>query len=245
MSTHSPILPFSHSRSFWYPPILTYHRIQDRDNNGSPTVTPALFDQQLAMLSKYREPVPLNQLIHQIDSKKPIPRKWVAITFDDGEANLYRDAFPILKKHRIPAAIFMITDRINKSGFLNQEQILEMAAEQITFGSHTHSHAYLPELSESEIHLELAGSKAMLEHLQFRADYLSYPAGGFTEAIQKIAQEIGYQAGLTTNRGVHRFPLDPWAIRRISMHNKPLSRLGLAVRCSGYYGINRRLRAPH
>ena len=229
---------------FWYPPVLAYHRVHPRPGKDTPTISPRIFEKQMAILAQRWEPTPLSEVVTRLESGCPIPRRVVVVSFDDGTEDTFTFAFPILAQYRIPATVFLIAGHIDKPGSLNSDQIRTMGQNGISFGSHTLSHSYLPSLSQAQVNDELQGSKRRLETFGFPIDLLSYPAGGFTPAIVKAVQEAGYKAACTTNRGIRRFPINRWAIRRISMHEKAASILGMWVRLSGYYGLNRRLRAP-
>ena len=230
--------------NFWYPPILAYHRIHPAPGHDTPTLSPEAFEQQMTLLKKRWCPIPLGTLADWLEGKGTLPNRAVVVTFDDGTEDNFSYAYPILKQHGIPATVFVITNNVGMSGFLKTEQIRQMAQAGVTFGSHTMGHAYLPSLTAPQIKEELENSKKRLEDLGLPIDFLSYPAGGFTPAIIQAAKEAGYRAACTTNRGFRRFPIDPWALRRITMHGNTTSGVGLWIRCCGYYNLNRRLRQP-
>ena len=229
---------------FWYPPILAYHRIAPQEASDTPTLSPSIFEKQMMILAHRWKPVSLDFIVERFDQKRPFDRRAVAVTFDDGTVDNFTCAFPILLKYKIQATIFMITDNIGKSGFLTADQIREMIQAGIHFGSHTQHHTYLPSVPLDRVRQELEGSKNSLEKLGASVTTMSYPAGGFSEQIVRLVQESNYRAACTTNRGFVRRPIDRWALRRITMHAKGTTSLGMFIRCSGYYGLNRRLRSP-
>jgi len=228
----------------WYPPILNYHQIHPQPRSNTPTLAPHVFEQQMAILAHRWQPIALSNLMAWLEGKMSLPRRGVMVTFDDGTEETFTRAFPILLKYRIPATIFLIAANVGKPGTLSPDQIRQMQAKGIAFGSHTYSHAYLPSLSIAHVHQELHKSKECLEKLGQPIEFLSYPAGGFTPEIINVVRELGYRAAFTTNRGLMHRPIDRWALRRITMHTRGASPLGIWVRCSGYYGLNRRLRRP-
>ncbi|HDN74422.1 MAG TPA: polysaccharide deacetylase family protein, partial [Archaeoglobus sp.] len=54
----------------------------------------------------------LNELVQYIRQGKPLPKRVVIITFDDGYRDIYLHAYPILRKYHIPATIFLTTGLI-------------------------------------------------------------------------------------------------------------------------------------
>ncbi len=229
---------------FWYPPILAYHRVHPDGATDTPTIPPAIFEKQMAILATRWKPVPLLDLVIRVEEGQPLDRREVAVTFDDGTEDNFTQAYPILKRHRVPATIFVITENIGQPGFMNKSQIAEMANQGITFGSHTLHHAYLPKLSITRVREELTESRTKLQAMGLAADLFSYPAGGFSQEAIHAMQQAGYRAACTTNRGFHRFPINRWALRRITMHSNATTAFGMWLRCCGYYGLNPRLRSP-
>jgi peptidoglycan/xylan/chitin deacetylase (PgdA/CDA1 family) len=83
--------------------------------------------------------------------------------------------------------------------FLNAAEIREMAASGIAFGSHTVSHAILPQCLRPEIERELTDSKALLEDLLgITIDTLAYPDGQWSPEVESCAFSCGYRLAVTT-----------------------------------------------
>ena len=101
--------------------ILTYHRViekWDRTLDYSQpglVVTAETFDRQLHFLKQHFNIVPLSSIVNpqsEIRNPKCPDRPFCSITFDDGWRDNYEIAFPIFKKHTIPATIFLTTNFI-------------------------------------------------------------------------------------------------------------------------------------
>lgn len=123
--------------------ILCYHGCShspDFSINGRHIASKQL-DQHFAYLKK-------NFTIHSLDemfasyrtNKKP-NKKMVAITFDDGYLNNYTTAFPLIKKHNIPAAFFILSKPLMDDKFINWPDILDLikrygGLDSIKIGSH-------------------------------------------------------------------------------------------------------------
>lgn len=244
MTPYSLIHSFTHSLNWWYPPILAYHRVTPEPRGDTPALDPASFARQMQILAERLTPIPLSSLVEHLEGRGDLPARPVVVTFDDGTEDLYRHAFPVMEKFRIPATIFLIVRNIGQSGSVTLAQIQAMQKGNLTFGSHTLSHDYLPSMPLVRAEESLSLSKQLLEEMGVPAPFLSYPAGGYTPEIARVAALLGYRAACTTNRGRRRFPIDRWALRRITLHRSGTSPWAMRLRCSGYYGLNRRLRPP-
>ena len=89
--------------------VLMYHRIAEPDTDPwQLSVSPANFEQQLQVLSKGYRVVTLSGLLDQHERGEISPRS-VCLTFDDGYADNYLNAKPLLEKYRCPATFFLPT----------------------------------------------------------------------------------------------------------------------------------------
>jgi peptidoglycan/xylan/chitin deacetylase (PgdA/CDA1 family) len=70
------------------------------------------FRQQLEYLCSNYEVVPLDQIVACLQAGKDMPRRAVAITFDDAYRDVYLDAYPYLRQHRAPATVFLTTGNV-------------------------------------------------------------------------------------------------------------------------------------
>ena len=96
--------------------ILAYHRVMPTDaldnypfDQELISATPAQFESQMRYLRECLYPISLNDVIAHIESGTQLPQNSVAVTFDDGFADTYRYAFPILRRYQIPATVFVST----------------------------------------------------------------------------------------------------------------------------------------
>lgn len=94
--------------------ILMYHRIGEAEiDPWHLCVTPQNFAAQLEVIQKYAHPLSLQELVQGYRSGK-IQDRGVAITFDDGYADNFYHAKPVLENYGIPATIFVSTGYIGK-----------------------------------------------------------------------------------------------------------------------------------
>jgi peptidoglycan/xylan/chitin deacetylase (PgdA/CDA1 family) len=192
--------------------ILCYHSV-DPAWRSPLAVTPAEFDRQCAWLAANRRVVGLDHAVGMLDRRYMLPAGTVAITFDDGFAGLAEHATPVLRKHGLPATIFLVASTLTGAPLryewvegepppeprtLTLEQALEMQDAGVTFGSHTVNHRDLTHLSDAECVDELSESKQILGDLLGRpATLLAYPGGRHDERVRRIAADTGYEAAFT------------------------------------------------
>ena len=91
--------------------ILCYHGICADALEGEPWVpdyfvTQSAFERQLQYLQRHADLLPLSQAVACLKDGSLSPR-CVSITFDDGYANNLELAYPLLKKYRAPATVFL------------------------------------------------------------------------------------------------------------------------------------------
>jgi peptidoglycan/xylan/chitin deacetylase (PgdA/CDA1 family) len=93
--------------------ILMYHRVTDLAHDPFQlAVSPTHFVQQLDHLTRTCTVLPLIDLIEALRTKN-VPPRAVAITFDDGYIDNYREAYPLLKGAGLPATIFVASGKID------------------------------------------------------------------------------------------------------------------------------------
>jgi peptidoglycan/xylan/chitin deacetylase (PgdA/CDA1 family) len=96
--------------------IIAYHRICETDALNDQELVSATcdeFEKQIIHIKKNYSAISFEQLINHLNNDTTPPRNAVIITFDDGFADNYLNAFPILEKYQIPATIFISTDYID------------------------------------------------------------------------------------------------------------------------------------
>lgn len=75
------------------------------------------FEQQCEHIRHFYNPVTMDALAGFVRNGKMLPRNSVVITVDDGYRDFYLYAYPVLKRHGIPATVFLITDFLDRRGW--------------------------------------------------------------------------------------------------------------------------------
>jgi peptidoglycan/xylan/chitin deacetylase (PgdA/CDA1 family) len=228
-------------------PVLMYHSIAD-DPASTLSVTPENFKKQINYLHKAGYSViSFDKLIEKIKTGKSFARNEVVITFDDGLEDNYIKAFPVLSSYDMPAIIFLETANIGaQDGYLTWDQIRVMAKNNIKFGGHTRTGAYLPSVKDDALIHEIAGSKADIENqLGLEVLYFCYPQGGFNNRVKEVVKNAGYKAAATTNRGFDMLNKDVYEINRIKVTDSDMTKpLNFKLKLSGYYNLFRKGKSP-
>lgn len=101
--------------------VLRYHSVQERpeDNINSIgigiTHSAALFREQIELVARKYHPVSLDDILNFLKHGKTLPRRAVAITFDDGFADNYEIAMPILNHYEVPATFYITVGSVESA----------------------------------------------------------------------------------------------------------------------------------
>lgn len=207
--------------------VLMYHRIRDDGIDPDISVSIRRFDQQMAYLKENFNVVSLEKLLDNVSKNGKLTMDTAAITFDDGFKDNCSNAYPILKRHKVPATIFLVSHFVGKrEDMLNPDEIRTMTTENIDFGSHTATHKILSELSIEEATKEILGSKMTIENiLNDKVRFFAYPKGkatDFNHQIKTVVENSGYLAAFSTeNGGIDRHS-DWYELKRVGMRNYPM-----------------------
>ncbi|HEX4883174.1 MAG TPA: polysaccharide deacetylase family protein [Casimicrobiaceae bacterium] len=203
--------------------ILCYHRFGPKAS--SLTVTPQAFEAQMNWLAKNGYTVvALERLAGFLDGREALPPKAVVITIDDGYRSTYDVAWPVLRKHRFPATVFLYTDFVGAPDALTWAQMREMAASDLVdVQPHSKTHANLtirlPDETEQRyrerVKREIEGPiEAIRAQLGARSVAYAFPYGDVNEPIVAELRSRGVALGVTVTPGGNAFFAPPYMLRR-------------------------------
>lgn len=102
--------------------FLAYHRVSDTYDSFLPPMPIKTFEIQMTYLATHCNVLSLDEAVERIKAQD-VPDGAVVVTFDDGYADNYIHAFPILKRLSIPATIFLPTNVIGTGRVLWHDQV--------------------------------------------------------------------------------------------------------------------------
>ena len=225
------------ARQQYVAPIIMYHRIDDKSKVSSLSVCPENFHRQIEFLKIHNYNVVKLEELPDLMKKRKLPRRTIAITFDDGYENNYTCAYPVLKEFGIPATIFIVPALVGTEGYLTWDQIVEMSESGvISIGSHTMTHAWLSDLPEQKLDIEIFDSKRAIEgHLRKKVHSFSYPLGGFNSHVRDKVIKAGYRIAVATNPGKKYPKHDLFAMKRLRISKTSDNLLVFWIEISGFY----------
>jgi len=149
-------------------------------------------------------------------------KKKILLTIDDGFSSFYLNAWPILKKEKIPFIIFINTESIGSPGYMNWDQIKEISKFKfVHIGNHSHSHEYLADMSNEEIKKDLEISiKLFKEKLNHKTEFFAYPFGEYKNSFKKIVKDLGFSYGFGQHSGVMDETKDKYELPRFPINEK-------------------------
>lgn len=202
--------------------ILMYHSIGEE--NCRLSVSLESFRRQMAWLRRSgRRVLTLREAIEQPD-RGPRP---LVLTFDDGYADFYTRALPVLQEYGLAATVFVATGYVGQvagwenagpaTPLLTWPQLRELAAAGFEFGAHSVTHLDVRKADDETVCAELAQSKAVLEEeLGQEVVSFAYPFGYFRTGLPGLLAQAGYRcAVLAGGYRDNSLSSDPFALSRI------------------------------
>ncbi len=220
-----------------WPLIVGYHSVSDR-RRDSLAVRVEAFEAQIAWLRRrgYRS----TTLADYLAGTARRPERVAIVTFDDGYADNYRHAAPILERHGFTATFFVVSDYVGTDRIfpwdqpklagaadrdayrvLDWDQVRALADAGFEIGSHSCTHPpALSALPAEECWDEVSRSRRDLEQrLGCPIVSFCYPRGDLDSGVMRQVEEAGYGCAVVTPTR-WGLPLSPYTLRRIGVYQK-------------------------
>ena len=146
----------------------------------------------------------------------------VLLTIDDAFSSFYENAWPVLKKNKIPFILFVNTREVGAYNYMSWEQIIELNKENfVEIGNHSHSHEYLVDENSAVIKSDIILSiEIFKKKLGKNSDFFSYPFGEYSLEFKKIIQDLGFKYAFGQHSGVIDETKDLFELPRFPINEK-------------------------
>ena len=199
---------------------IMYHRFNE-NKYPSTNIQIDVFNEQLKVIE--REKI---KFIHPKNFEKSLSEKKqqrkILFTVDDGLLSFYQNAWPILKKKKIPFILFVNTREVGSFNYMSWEQILELHRdENVEIGNHSHSHEYLVEEDPDFIKRDIVKSIKIFESkLGENSQFFSYPFGEYSLEFKEIIKSLNFKYAFGQHSGVIDETKDFYELPRYPINEK-------------------------
>lgn len=215
-------------------PVLMYHRVGPKatDWDSHYSVTAKGFASHVEALAHAGYTAcSLDDFRCWLDAEGTLPPKSVLITFDDGFCGVHDFALPVLREHRWPFTVFVVTGKLGKPAdwaagatqdrsrsLMGHAELENVIAGGGTLQSHSASHWDLSTLSDALLAEELRNSRERLHAItRFHPFAIAYPYGRYDARVVDAATKAGYALGFSVTPGFNRPDAPRMALRRLDI----------------------------
>lgn len=218
--------------------VFCYHRFIERSaaaktvKGDSYFLSPELFEEHLIYLRDNANVISMDEYIKALEEGVELPARTAVITIDDGYRSVYTQAYPLLKKYKMPATVYLYNDFFpGGRNALTADMVREMSESGlITFGSHSATHSLLTSrrkkggrLTDEEytekLNKEIIGSKKYLERrtgLEMKT--IAYPYGAYSDEVWKFVDKAGYSAAFSVVDSYNTKSTGRYALKRTMLY---------------------------
>lgn len=196
------------------PRVYMFHSVVDTQEQvySQFAITKDTFERFIAHLVEQGEKAMDAELLFKAIEQPNIYKHYYCVTFDDIYDTVYTNAYPVLKKHKIPFVVF-VTDELvgkvdpwSKMPMISEEHLREMLANPLCIlASHSMEHKMFRDYSHVEAVEALMESKLILAEKYGReVEIFAFPFGRRVEVSNdaiRCVKEAGYKYGFSALDG--------------------------------------------
>ena len=198
---------------------IMYHRFNE-SKYPSTNIQMDIFKQQIKIIEdsnyKFNNPNEFEKMF-----STPKIKKEILITIDDAFLSFYQEAWPFLKKNKIPFILFVSTEPVGKRGYMTWSQIREVESEDFAFiGHHSHTHDYLINETNDQFISDIEkANKIFLKELGYIPNLFSYPFGEYSKFMRNYVSE-NFKFAFGQHSGVIDLNKDKFELPRFPINEK-------------------------
>lgn len=206
--------------------VVTYHSL---DSTRSPiSVEPGVFAEHVEWFAGHGfTSLTLSEGLAGLRAGR-LPRKALALTFDDGFLTTATVGLPTLSAHGMKATVFLVSKYVGRHNdfptqpahvprlpLMDWTAVEELASAGWELGAHTSTHPDLTRLPRQQAQAELYESKAVIEQrLGVRVQALAYPYGRQGPREREMVSRA-YESAVATRLGLAGASSDQFALERV------------------------------
>ena len=156
------------------------------------------------------------------DLKNKKKERKILLTIDDGFLSFYENAWPILKKKKIPFILFVSTREVGAFNYMSWDQIREISKEDfVEIGNHSHTHEYLVDEESEFIKDDIEKSFSIFKkELGKSSVFFSYPFGEYSIEFKNIIKALNFKYAFGQHSGVMDETKDFYELPRYPINEK-------------------------
>jgi len=169
------------------------------------SVAPDEFEAQMQWLAENSyHTITLTDLYYYLAIGTPLPQNPIILTFDDGYADHYENAFPILQKYGFIGTFFALAGPadVASARYLTWDMIAEMSAAGQDVEVHGRDHIDMRRQPDDVLFFQIVGARQAVEaHTGRPAPFYAYPAGRYDANLLRFLTERDFWMAVTTQSG--------------------------------------------
>lgn len=227
-------------------PVLFYHHIQPLTIakerwEDSLSVDPVNFERHIEYLQRQGYTlISLSTLVEALHNRTKL-EKSIVLMADDGYQDNYTYAYPIIKRHKIPFTIGMVTGFSGKISpytkpeepkefeFMTWQGIKKMQESgYVEFVNHSWSHQSLHQDNVKTIEDQISvAEKQLTDNLGEVKPIFIYPYGRYGDSVIALLKKHDYAAAFSTDKGTKHCLSNMYKLPRLRVGNAGPSVYGL------------------
>jgi peptidoglycan/xylan/chitin deacetylase (PgdA/CDA1 family) len=211
-------------------PLLLYHSVSSDPVPwaGPWTVSPDRFRVHMdELVDSGATPLTISDLVQRLSTGTPLPERPVGVTFDDGFADFWTEAAPVMAERSIANTLYVTTGallprigteqlRLQPAPMLQWSQLAELEAMGTEIGGHSHTHPELDTLTAPRARDEVVQPKEILEGvLGHPVHSFAYPHGYSGPRLRRLVVEAGYRSACGVRDAFSSAHDNPFSLARI------------------------------
>lgn len=201
--------------------IVMYHRFGEK-SFPSTNITLKQLDEHIRILTSGPYTVlPIPDIIKRMKNNEPLPARTVGISIDDAYRSTFTEAWPRLKKAKLPFTVFVSTDHIdnNLRNMMTWDQIHTLVKNGVTIGHHTASHLHMADHSNDKNKRDIEKASARFKkELGFIPKLFAYPYGEASLQTMSLMRNSGFQVAFGQHSGAFDRSSNKFYLPRFAMN---------------------------